>query len=84
MSEMIARPADQVSPSAAVQLGVARCRIDPPAGIYARNWGPRNTTSPRVSTGPFWRRVLVIRGEGSPDPLVLAWLGPRLVAAGRG
>lgn len=74
MSQSPARPQDQISPSAAAHLGVARRRIDPPAGIYARNWGAARHDIAEGVHGSLLATVLVIRGEGSPDPLVLASL----------
>lgn len=74
MNNAVARPPDQVSPSAAVQLGVARRGIDPPAGIYARNWGAAKHDVAEGVHRSLLATVLVVRGEGSPDPLVLASL----------
>ncbi|HPD32259.1 MAG TPA: neutral/alkaline non-lysosomal ceramidase N-terminal domain-containing protein [Phycisphaerae bacterium] len=73
-SKPISEPADQVPPSAAVHLGVARRRIDPPSGIYARNWGAARHDTAEGIHGSLLATVLVIRGQGSPDPLILASL----------
>lgn len=74
MSKPMTRPPDQVLPSAAVQLGVARRRIDPPAGIYARNWGAAKHDVAEGMHRSLLATVLAIRAEGSPDPLILASL----------
>lgn len=73
-SKPTTEPADQVPPSAAVHLAVARRRIDPPSGIYARNWGAARHDVAEGVHGSVLATVLVIRGRGSPDPLLLASL----------
>ncbi len=71
MSESVARPPDQVAPSAAVEIGVAREEISPPAGIYARSWGAAKHDVAEGLHQPLSTTAMAIRGEGSPDPLLL-------------
>jgi hypothetical protein len=71
MSESPPMPPDQVPPSAAVEIGVAREEISPPHGIYARNWGAAKQDVAEGLHQPLLATALAIRGDGSSDPLVL-------------
>lgn len=71
MSEAVSRPPDQVPPSAAVQIGVARADISPPTGIYARNWGAARHDIAEGVHHEISATVLAIRNRESRDPLVL-------------
>jgi hypothetical protein len=71
MSQSATRPPDQVAPSAAVEIGVAREEISPPAGIYARSWGAAKHDVAEGLHQPLSTTAMAIRGQGSPDPLLL-------------
>ncbi len=53
------------------QVGLARCEITPPLGIFSRNWGAAPHDQATWVHRPLWLTALVFRSESHAPELVL-------------
>jgi len=74
VNDLRPRPPQQVPPSAAVEIGVARRDITPPVGIYSRNWGAAEHDVAEGIHRPLLATVMVLRSRPGTPPLVLVSL----------
>lgn len=65
------KPPDQISPAAAVAIGVARRDITPPVGIYARQWGAAAHDAAEGVHRPLCANIMALREAPGGAPAVL-------------